>query len=368
MKPEEEKMNRRRNLGIVVLVLALGAFASPVAATPMLLGQQGRIFDAEGAPVEGALSMEFSLYAMMNGGDPLWSETFLVNFDDGYFSVVLGSSDPLDAGIFDGASLYLGITVGEDPEMTPRQTIVSVPYALTAYDVVGDINPASVSVGGMQVIDGAGVWVGDPAGLAGPEGMQGPMGPEGPQGPQGEPGADGAQGPMGDPGIQGPIGPQGMTGDTGPEGPQGDMGPNGLQGEVGPQGPPGVVGFAQAGSLGSLPPDDDVWMMSTTPASNLEVPAGKQVLVTAHKQYGTTSGADGLDVIICHRVTGGDGSVTTVGAGIYGNQLPANGRAIFGLSYIVTGLEGTYDFGLCARTSSANWNMQEYGSVTALVF
>lgn len=362
-------MIRRRILGWMMLTLALGAFATPAAATPMLLGQQGRIFDAEGAPVVGALSMEFSLYGQMTGGTPLWSETFLVNFDDGYFSVVLGSSDPLDAGIFDGASLYLGITVGDDPEMTPRQTIVSVPYAITAYDVVGDINPASISVGGMPVIDGAGAWVGDPTGLEGPAGVQGPMGPEGPMGPQGEAGQAGPQGPQGDPGIQGPIGPQGMPGEVGPAGPEGAVGPEGPAGATGPEGPPGVVGFAQASALGSLPAADNTWMMATSPAPNLLVPAGKRVLVTAHKQFGTTSAAaSGLDLIICHRVTGGDGSLSTVQGGIYGNQLPAQGRAIFGLSAIVTGLNGTYDFGLCARTSNANWTAQEYGAVTALVF
>lgn len=369
MKTEEEKMNRQKTLGLIMTVLALGMFASPAAATPMLLGQQGRIFDTEGAPVVGPLSMEFALYGQMTTGAPLWSETFLVNFEDGYFSVVLGSSEPLDASLFDGASLYLGITVGDDPEMTPRQTIVSVPYALTAYDVIGDINPATVSVGGVPVIDGAGAWVGDPTGLMGPPGEAGAEGPEGPEGQAGAPGPEGPMGPQGEPGIQGPIGPQGMPGEPGAPGAPGAEGPVGPPGDIGPEGPPGVVGFAQASSLGALPANDNVWMMSTTPASNLEVPAGKRVLITAHKQYGTTaSAASDLDLIICHRVSGGDGTLGYVGGGIYDNQLGAQSRAVYGMSAIATGLDGTYDFGLCARTNNSNWTTHEYGAVTAIVF
>jgi len=59
----------------------------------------------------------------------------VVALDDGYFVVALGSTTPLP--LFDGATRYLGIKVADDPEMTPREELVSVPYALMAGDVIG---------------------------------------------------------------------------------------------------------------------------------------------------------------------------------------------------------------------------------------
>ena len=50
-----------------------------------------------------------------------------------------------------------------------------------ATDVMGeDIHPRTVSIGDTTVIDENGAWVGDAAGLRGPEGPAGPAGPEGP--------------------------------------------------------------------------------------------------------------------------------------------------------------------------------------------
>ena len=45
----------------------------------------------------------------------------------------LGATNPLDANVFQGdTALWLGIAVGADPEMSPRQEIGSVPYAARA--------------------------------------------------------------------------------------------------------------------------------------------------------------------------------------------------------------------------------------------
>ena len=75
-----------------------------------------------------------------------------------------------------------------------------------ALDVSGNINPASVTVGGQVVINEAGEWVGSPVGLRGPEGSPGDVGPAGPAGPQG---AAGPQGPQGPPGAAGNAGSDG---------------------------------------------------------------------------------------------------------------------------------------------------------------
>src|SRR5262249_8101214 len=153
-----------------------------------------------------SLDVKFAVYASPTAAMPLWSEVHTVSFDEGYFSVQLGDATPF-ADTFDGSVRYLGVTVGTDPEMTPRAQVGSVPYALLAGDVKGDIHPTSVWIDGFgQVIDVNGQWVGDPTGL------EGPAGPTGPMGVQGQPGLDGAVGPVG------PTGPAGLQGATGPTG------------------------------------------------------------------------------------------------------------------------------------------------------
>jgi hypothetical protein len=153
------------------------------AQVPALLVEQGVLFDANGDPVTTAVPMVFSLYATPTDTNAVWSETHTVTPDQGVFSVVLGELSPIDpAALFDGGPMYLGVRVGSDSEMTPRETLVSVPYALhagTAEDVVGDIHPTSVSVNGALVIDATGRWVGDSTGLVGPPGADGAPGAAG---------------------------------------------------------------------------------------------------------------------------------------------------------------------------------------------
>ncbi len=231
-----------------VLLVGLGA-SSPAAAVPMALDEQGRLFDAAGSPVVGQAIFVFTLYDAATGGAPLWTETQAVTMDGGYFSARLGEVTPLPAGAFDGTKRYLGVAVNGDAEMTPRQAIVSVPYALVADNATGDLTPRTVSVGGATVIDAAGKWVGSRAGLAGPPG---PAGAPGNAGPQGATGATGVSGATGAPGPQGAAGP---AGPMGPQGPQGPAGPTGPQGNLGPPGPVGATGATGAtGPQGSSYP------------------------------------------------------------------------------------------------------------------
>jgi hypothetical protein len=234
---------------IVAAGLTLTSAAS--AAVPQTLTHQGRLYDEAGAPISSVTTMVFRIYD--GSGQELWTESHSITFEDGYYSIELGSKQPFPSTLWGTPSLELGITVGSDPEMTPRGAIRSVPYAIAAGDAVGDIHPTTVTIGGTTVINENGQWVGDPTGLVGPAGPQGPQGPVGPagatgaQGPQGPAGPQGATGPQGPQGLQGPQGPQGLVGATGPQGPQGVQGPQGAtgaqgaQGIQGPQGPSGVI-------------------------------------------------------------------------------------------------------------------------------
>jgi hypothetical protein len=231
-------MRAVRRMGSVwAVALAVTALAGAArAGVPQSLSHQGRLYDAADKPVSGMLSLTFAVYADVAATTPLWTETDLVTFDEGYFSVSLGATTPFPADLFDGSVRALGITVGADPEMTPRVAVQSVPYAFVAGDVKGDIHPSSVVVNGATVIDGSGNWTGPMGGLQGPVGPMGPAGPTGPAGATGAPGATGAMGP---------VGPQGPVGATGPVGPTGPAGNPGAVGPTGAQGPSGIVGSGQ---------------------------------------------------------------------------------------------------------------------------
>jgi hypothetical protein len=216
----------RHTTRLAAASIALSAFAYRAeAAVPQTLVEQGRLLDVNGAPVNGGVTLTFALYSGASGGTALWSEQQMVTLDGGYFSAALGDTTPIPASAFDGSARYLGISVNSDPELTPREAIESVPYALLAGNVNGDITPTSVSVGGTTVINSQGQWVGPNSGLVGPTGPAGAAGPDGLMGPMGPTGADGAPGPAGPMGALGPMGPAGPIGPQGPQGTPGNADP-----------------------------------------------------------------------------------------------------------------------------------------------
>ena len=230
----------RRATGTAVMFAALALGSSAKAAVPQQLAEQGHLVDSSGNPVVGSVQIVFAIYATATGGTALWAETQTVTLDSGYFSAALGEVTAIAPSVFAaGATLYLGITIGTDAEMTPRQTILSVPYALVAGNATGDITPTSVSVNGGVVINGAGEWVGPTTGFAGATGPAGPPGANGAPGatgPAGPPGANGA------PGVAGPAGPQGANGAPGAAGPAGPPGASGAPGAAGAAGARGAIG------------------------------------------------------------------------------------------------------------------------------
>ncbi|MBI4699626.1 MAG: collagen-like protein, partial [Deltaproteobacteria bacterium] len=175
---------KRRGAPAALLVAAgavLGTHSAQ-ADVPALVMHQGRLYGAkDGKPIDGELSMLFAIYDSQITPTALWLETQQVSFENGYFSVALGSNLPFTEKTFEGAVRYLGITIGDDPEMAPRARIGSVPFALVADNATGDITPSSVTIPDYgTVIDSDGKWVGDPTGLVGPKGDTGPQGPAGP--------------------------------------------------------------------------------------------------------------------------------------------------------------------------------------------
>jgi len=120
---------------LMMLNLALGIARTAVAATPQVIPFQGRLTDAAGTPINAAQNLTFKIYIVATGGSAQFTETQnAVTVANGLFSVQIGSATGggVPATVFSGADLFLGITVGSDPEMTPRQRLGSVPYAMRA--------------------------------------------------------------------------------------------------------------------------------------------------------------------------------------------------------------------------------------------
>ena len=89
---------------------------------------QGRLTDANGIPLNGTYTVTFFVYDAAAGGNPLCGNLDAsVEVTNGLFNSTLDLCDLVDA--FEGDQMYLGVKVGDDPEMTPRQPIQGVPYA-----------------------------------------------------------------------------------------------------------------------------------------------------------------------------------------------------------------------------------------------
>jgi hypothetical protein len=155
----------RGNVLFTLLVVAGLLWASSVGALSLrapaaagtstgTIAYQGRLADADGNPLTGTYNMIFRLYDVASGGVPLWEEQWTgsnsVRVSDGLFNVMLGSLTPIPQSVVTGnSSLWLGITVGTDDEMTPRVQLGSVPFAVQALTVPD----GSVTTG--KIADGA---------------------------------------------------------------------------------------------------------------------------------------------------------------------------------------------------------------------
>ena len=158
-------MNRSR-LPWLVLPFLLVLAHHQSHALPMMVNHEGLLLGEDGLPMEGLVILRLSIYEQQIGGAPIWFEEYQVELIDGYYTVQLGSERDL-TGLFGAAPRYLGIEVNHGEELSPRRRLLSVPYAITAQNAVGDISPNSISLGGLLVIDSDGNWVGPPVPGAG---------------------------------------------------------------------------------------------------------------------------------------------------------------------------------------------------------
>lgn len=138
---------------------------------PQILVYQGRLTDDDRITVnDGSYSMRFAIYNASSGGTCLWSagdgdadtgtiecssntpdNAISVTVTDGIFTVLLGdtsdSQNALPDELFDdnGTTLYLGVTIASDAEMSPRRRIGASAFALQAgdADLLDDLDTAN---------------------------------------------------------------------------------------------------------------------------------------------------------------------------------------------------------------------------------
>jgi hypothetical protein len=171
--------NARVQFGIALFFALSGlSFASNVAgAVPMLVTYQGRLTGADELPVvEGYYQMRFRIYDAPNGGNTLWDNDYRsVLVVGGIYSYQLGDSTAFGPALFSNANLWLGITVGNDPEILPRTRLTSVPFAERALssDSAGGVAWGDISGIPSGIADGDDVGIGDITGVSVSGGLTG---------------------------------------------------------------------------------------------------------------------------------------------------------------------------------------------------
>lgn len=121
-------MKRIFTLSALFFVLGLQAAWGQI---PQTVSYQGVLTDVSGTAVpDGNYNVTFKLYDAATGGTELWSEEQSVDVSNGLFNVILGSVTSLTLS-FD-RPYWLGLTVGQNSELTPRIELTASPYSLNA--------------------------------------------------------------------------------------------------------------------------------------------------------------------------------------------------------------------------------------------
>lgn len=134
-------MKRTCLLSLIIVLFSGLLVATGAASGPGLINYQGLLKDSSGDPLTGTVSVTFKIYDAATGDNILWQETHTdVSVSDGQLSVILGQGTPpaeIGDEVFESAERWLGVTIGGDPEITPRTRLVSVPYSHRVNTVEG---------------------------------------------------------------------------------------------------------------------------------------------------------------------------------------------------------------------------------------
>jgi hypothetical protein len=127
------------------------AISSVAAQAPELITYQGCLEDNSGKPIDGVVAILFTIYNDSTAGDILWTESHpAVTVTEGLFSINMSFTGQ-QVAFNQTPNLFLGIKVGNDPEITPRTRIAASPLSLQVVTVDG---AAGGTVAGDLIITG----------------------------------------------------------------------------------------------------------------------------------------------------------------------------------------------------------------------
>ncbi len=155
MNPVLFKLRGMICLSLLVIMTA-GSFAEELSSTagekdsslfPKTMTYEGIITNTNGESLPaGRYNFVFSLYTEKEGGTPVWTEKHQsIEVVDGYVQLLLGQGTepkPLDLP-FD-RPYYLGISFGDQPELTPRMELTTSGFAFRA-SIANDVRDASIT-------------------------------------------------------------------------------------------------------------------------------------------------------------------------------------------------------------------------------
>jgi hypothetical protein len=126
-------MKKQKQIFIIPLMIVLIFKLVNIAyAVPMTTSYQGFLLDNNGSPINGNVTITFNLYATEVDNQSLWTEIHEdVLVSDGIFNVILGTETSITNDLF-SKDLYLGISIDNGSELSPRKKLTSTIYALRA--------------------------------------------------------------------------------------------------------------------------------------------------------------------------------------------------------------------------------------------
>lgn len=115
--------------------------SAQATSPPRVLTYTGRLLDSNNAPITAETPLRFAIYndPIATGAAMLWEENQDIKPNqNGDFTTTLGLKSRLDQSLFsDNANLYIGIKVGDNEELAPRQQLPTSNYAADTQTVEG---------------------------------------------------------------------------------------------------------------------------------------------------------------------------------------------------------------------------------------
>src|ERR1051325_8753350 len=131
----------------ILLLATLATTHADAQTVPALINYQGKLVNSNGLPVStGDYQLRFRIYDAVTDGNLIWGPQIfngqpgsgygpLVSVVQGWFNVILGPVDTNGVSIanaFTGTNRFMEIQLGTNPPFSPRQQILSAPFALRA--------------------------------------------------------------------------------------------------------------------------------------------------------------------------------------------------------------------------------------------